>query len=101
MKLLRIFALALTVLSLASAQSPAPAKKATPAPAAAAAKADIVDINSASEDTLKTVPGIGDAYAKKIIAGRPYKGKNELVSKNVLPAGVYAKVKDRLVAKQK
>jgi DNA uptake protein ComE-like DNA-binding protein len=99
MKLLRLLALALTALSLTCAQAPAPAKKS--AAPAASTKADVVDINSATEDTLKTIPGIGDAYAKKIIAGRPYKGKNELVSKKVIPAGVYEKIKDHVVARQK
>jgi DNA uptake protein ComE-like DNA-binding protein len=98
MQFLRLVALAwaLALLPFAPAQTTAPNK-----PAAAAAQSDLIDINSASEDTLKTVPGIGDAYAKKIVAGRPYKGKNELVSKRVLPQGVYNKVKDRLIARQK
>jgi len=60
-----------------------------------------VDINSADEKTLRTVPGIGEAYARKIIAGRPYKRKDELVKRGILPAGVYEKVKDFLVAHQK
>ena len=57
-----------------------------------------VDINTATADQLKAVPGIGDAYAKKIIQNRPYSSKHQLVSKGVMPAGVYAKVKDKLVA---
>lgn len=57
-----------------------------------------VDINTATADQLKAVPGIGDAYAKRIIANRPYTSKNQLVSKGVLPQGVYDKVKDSLVA---
>jgi competence protein ComEA len=60
-----------------------------------------VDINSATLDELKSVPGIGDAYANKIIAGRPYKSKSQLKSKGVLPEGVYDKVKDNIIAKQK
>ncbi|HWF67115.1 MAG TPA: helix-hairpin-helix domain-containing protein [Acidobacteriaceae bacterium] len=57
-----------------------------------------VDINTASADQLKAIPGIGDVYAKKIIANRPYTSKNQLVSKGVLPQGVYNKVKGQLVA---
>lgn len=57
-----------------------------------------VDINTATADQLKAVPGIGDAYAKRIIANRPYTSKNQLVSKGVLPQGVYDKVKGSLVA---
>lgn len=60
----------------------------------------ILDINTATAAQLETVPGIGAAYAKKIIAGRPYKSKDELTRKHVIPDGVYAKVKDHLVAKQ-
>ena len=57
-----------------------------------------VDINTATVDQLKAVPGIGDAYAKKIIAARPYASKSQLVSKGVMPQGVYNKVKGMLVA---
>ncbi|QEM70250.1 helix-hairpin-helix domain-containing protein [Geobacter sp. FeAm09] len=67
---------------------------------ATAAKTAPVDINSAGEAELKAIPGIGDAYAAKIIAGRPYANKTQLKSRNILPPQVYEKVKDRLVAKQ-
>ena len=65
-----------------------------------AAKAKLVDINTASEAELKAVPGIGDAYAAKIIAGRPYAKKDQLKSRNILPAPVYEKTKDLIIAKQ-
>jgi competence protein ComEA len=68
--------------------------------AKAAAKGKVVDINTATEAELKAIPGIGDAYAAKIIAGRPYAKKDQLKSRNILPAPVYEKTKDLLIAKQ-
>ncbi len=65
-----------------------------------AAKSKIVDINTATDAELKAIPGIGDSYAAKIIAGRPYANKGQLKTRNVLPGPVYEKVKDQLVAKQ-
>lgn len=76
--------------------------KATTKPAAMAAQADDkIDINRAKPDQLMTLDGIGDARAKAIVKGRPYKGKDELVEKNILPQAVYDKIKDKIVAKQK
>jgi competence protein ComEA len=59
-----------------------------------------LDINSASDEELKQLPGIGDALSKKIIDNRPYKRKDELVSKKVLPRATYEKIKDQVIAKQ-
>jgi competence protein ComEA len=78
------------------AQPPAGAVTATPA-----AKQAQVDINSASAKDLAALPGIGDARADAIVKGRPYKGKDELVEKKIVPQNVYAQIKDQIVAKQK
>lgn len=59
-----------------------------------------LDIISASENELKELPGIGEAYAKKIAAGRPYKRKDELVRKKIIPEATYDKIKDQIIAKQ-
>ncbi len=61
---------------------------------------NLVDINTASAGQLDAIPGIGKAYSKKIIAGRPYANKTQLVSKGVLPQKVYDKVADKVIAKQ-
>jgi len=65
-----------------------------------APKKEKLDINSASEADLKELPGIGDAYAKKIVEGRPYKAKDELWEKKVIPKATYTKIKDQVIAKQ-
>ncbi|MBI3825071.1 MAG: helix-hairpin-helix domain-containing protein [Candidatus Rokubacteria bacterium] len=59
-----------------------------------------LDLNSATEDELKALPGIGDAYAKKIVEGRPYKRKDELPKRKIIPQATYEKVKDQIIAKQ-
>ncbi|HEX4453541.1 MAG TPA: helix-hairpin-helix domain-containing protein [Kofleriaceae bacterium] len=95
-KLLATIAIALT-LAFGSAHAQPAAKPAPPPPAQ---KADPIDINSASADQLKLLPGIGDAYSKKIIAGRPYANKTQLVSRNIVPQATYDKIKDLVIAKQ-
>ena len=79
----------------------APAPKASESKMAPAAKAELLDINSASAEQLDELPGVGKAYSAKIIAGRPYKGKDDLVNKSILPQATYDKIKDKIIAKQK
>ena len=79
----------------------APAPKASESKMAPAPKVELLDINSATADQLDALPGIGKAYSAKIIAGRPYKGKDDLVNKDIVPQKTYDGIKDKIIAKQK
>jgi len=94
MRLLLVFVCCILTTLSAVAQTPKAVTK------AAAKATELLDINSATAAQLSALPGIGDAYSKKIIDGRPYSGKDDLVSKNVVPQSTYDKIKDLVIARQ-
>jgi competence protein ComEA len=94
---MRFIWILIAAIALCAAPPQAEKKKAD---AKAATKAALLDINSATEQELRQLPGIGEAYSAKIIAGRPYRAKTDLVQKNIVPQATYDKVKDLIVARQ-
>jgi len=87
-----VFLLSLPLFPLAVTDSPV---------VQAAEQADLLDINTATADQLKALPGISDAYSEQIIKGRPYQRKDELVQKKILPRATYEGIKYKIVVKQK
>lgn len=83
------------VLSVAQAKH---SSKAAAKPAASSSSSAPLDINTATVDQLKAFNGIGDAYAARIIKGRPYTAKNQLVTRGILPEATYNKIKDQIIA---
>ncbi|HEX3103922.1 MAG TPA: helix-hairpin-helix domain-containing protein [Terriglobales bacterium] len=85
-------------LTSAKAQSSTDSSMSAKASKAAATTAEKLDINSATKEQLDALPGIGSAYADKIIAGRPYRTKRDLVTKKIIPQSLYEKIKDQIIA---
>lgn len=99
---LSIFVLGLALVSsMTSMASFAQSSSGMSKTAAAASTPNLVDINSATKDQLDALPGIGAAYSQKIIDGRPYAKKTDLVRKKIIPQATYKKISSMIIAKQK
>ena len=91
-------ALGMGIAGTVRAQSSTDSSMGAKASKAAAAVGEKLDINSATKDQLDALPGVGSAYAEKIIAGRPYRTKRDLVTKKIIPQSLYEKIKDQIIA---
>jgi competence protein ComEA len=99
--LITVLSFSLLSSTAVSQEKSGPTSAKTGASKPSAGKAELLDINTATKEQLQALPGIGDAYSQKIIDGRPYTRKDELVKKKIIPQATYAKIKDMIIAKQK
>ena len=100
MNIFRRLALAVTLVAFSFGAAGSAHVVAQTGASTTAAQGDLLDLNTASRDQLKALPGIGDAYADRIIKGRPYTAKNQLTQRGILPAATYSKIQDKVIAKK-